>query len=201
MIAHPMKYSRIVTRKRVKKVLVAVWTFSFLAVIIQLAWIKLELPTSESQANTISKIEVIYDLFVIFGVVTLPLILMALAYVHIFFILRSQLNSIKLLNSHLEIKTKTRQRHTELKAVAIFSTMILAFALCWFAYFLASLKQDLNFETAVVPQWVNIVLLFLRFGTGLLNPVLYTFFKEDFKRAIFKRRRRDFNNFTVATAM
>ena len=198
MIVHPMKYSRIVTKGRVKKLLFGLWVFSFSAVMIQLAWIKVDSPVSEIQANTLRKMEIIYDLCVIFGIVVFPLVIMAVAYAHVFLILRRQLKNIERLNNHL-IKPKKRQKYTERKAVAIFSTMIVAFALCWFAYFLASLKQDLNFETAEVPQWVDIVLLFMRFGTGLLNPVLYTFFKEDFKRAIFKRRRDEWSYHTEAT--
>ena len=201
MIVHPMKYTRIVRRRRVGVVLFGIWTFSLFAVLIQLAWIKIELPSSESEANAIRRIEVIYDLCIIFGIVLLPVVIMALAYGHIFLILRRQLKRISRLNSHLEMRTKRRQKHIERKAVGIFSTMILVFTFCWFSYFLASLKQDLNFETVWVPLWVDIVLLFMRFGTALLNPVLYTFFKEDFKRAIFKRRRDSMSSVTVATGV
>ena len=35
-----------------------------------------------------------------------------------------------------------------------------------------------------LPSAVNVTLLFLRYSTSLLNPLLYTLFKEDFRNVL-----------------
>jgi len=71
------------------------------------------------------------------------------------------------------------------KAVIVFGSMILTFIACWFSYYLDGLMQDLNLPLPYLPEWARAFLMFLRFGSSILNPLLYTFFKEDFKRALF----------------
>lgn len=44
-----------------------------------------------------------------------------------------------------------------------------------------SLLQDLDY---FVHSTVQIILLFLKLSTALINPLLYTFFKTDFRKAL-----------------
>ena len=180
MIIHAMHYPFIVTTSRLISLLAFVWCFSLGASLIQLTWIPFSGPTTEE----IFQKDAIYSLSIFFGVVVPSLLIMAAALTSIFRVLRRQIQSIKRGHSY---KTRAYSRRTiplEGKAVMVFGSMILTFIVCWFSYFLDGLIQDLNLSVLYLPDWARVVLMFLRFVSSLLNPLLYTFFKEDFKRAL-----------------
>lgn len=182
MIIHAIHYPFIVTKFRLITVLVFLWFFSLGASLIQLTWIPLDLGPSNHQI--IQKIDTIYSLTVFFGIVLPSLLIMGVALTCIFGVLRRQLFAIKKVNSY---KTRAYRRKAiplEGKAVIIFGTMILTFIICWFSYFLDGLMVDLKLEVPYLPAWARVLLMFLRFGSSVLNPILYTFFKEDFKKAL-----------------
>ena len=180
MIIHAMHYPYIVTKFRLKTVLAFIWCFSMGTSLIQLAWIPLEGP---STADVFKK-DTIYSLTVFFGIVLPSLLLMGAALTSIFRVLRRQIQNINRGNSYKTRAYQSKRIPLEGKAVIVFGSMILTFITCWFSYFLDGLMQDLDLEAPYLPDWARIVLMFLRFGSSVLNPILYTFFKEDFKRAV-----------------
>ena len=50
--------------------------------------------------------------------------------------------------------------------------MILAFILGWFSYFLSGIFYD-EIVAIHVPPIVDTILVFMRFGTSLVNPLLH----------------------------
>lgn len=180
MIIHAMHYPYIVTKTRLKTVLGFIWCFSLGTSLIQLAWI----PFDGSNSAEVRKKDTIYSLAVFFGIVVPSLILMGVALTSIFRVLRRQIQNIKRGNSYKTRAYQSRRIPLEGKAVIVFGSMILTFITCWFSYFLDGLMQDLNLEAPYLPNWARVVLMFLRFGSSVFNPILYTFFKEDFKRAV-----------------
>ncbi|XP_020917856.1 trace amine-associated receptor 7a [Exaiptasia diaphana] len=172
MICHGMKYNLWINTKRVVTVLVATWLFSAVATLIQLFW---KLTQTEEQ---ILKVDRIYDTVCLCCVVIIPLIIMAASYVRIFIALRYQLQQIQRYNNPTEKSNELRRRHVERKAAIIFGCMIITFTLCWFSYFIDGLNIfTYSFE-------VSLVLMFLRYVSPFINPLLYTFLKEDFKLAV-----------------
>ena len=180
MIIHAMHYPYIVTKFRLKAVLVFIWCFSMATSLIQLVWIPFDGPTTDE----VLKKDTIYSLTVFFGIVVPSLLIMAAALTSIFRVLRRQIQNIKRGNSYKTRAYQSRPIPLEGKAVIVFGSMILTFIACWFSYFLDGLMQDLDLEAPYLPNWARVVLMFLRFGSSVLNPILYTFFKEDFKRAV-----------------
>lgn len=178
-IVHALKYNMIVTINRVIAVLITTWTTSATVTIIQRAW---QSSSDDSDANR--KEDVIYGLSCVVGIVLVPLIIMAYCYLRIFVALRHQLKIIQRLNSPVERSTRLRKRKIERKAVTIFGCMILTFICCWFSYFLDGLREDLGSDQFTYPMQVEVFLMFLRFVSALINPLLYTFLKEDFKIAV-----------------
>lgn len=180
MIIHVMHYPLIVTKFRLMTVLVFIWCFSLGASLIQLTWIPFDGPNSEEVLQK----DTIYSLTVFFGIVVPSLLVMGAALTCIFRVLRRQLQSMKRNNSYNTRAYRSRSISLEGKAVIVFGLMILTFITCWFSYFLDGLIQVLNLEAFYLPNWARVILMFLRFGSSVVNPMLYTFFKEDFKRAL-----------------
>lgn len=159
-------------------VLVILWIFSLAVSLVQLFWIKSD---NEDLKN---KITVIYDLIVLGLLVITPLILMALAYTHIFCVLRRQINKIKRSIRYICEESTLKHDRKERRALLIYGAMILVYITGWFNYFLMALQEDLSQSTShSYPIWVSVILLFLRLSTGIFNPILYTFLKQDFRIA------------------
>ena len=171
MIIYPMHYYRIVTKNRMAASMVFIWTFSLAVSLIQLIWISFGSTETAHEQH----IDVIY-MSCFAGLVVLPLILLAVAYSRIFLILRVQLKRIRRQATHVRVSRGARQKRGQKRAVIILGSMILAFILGWCSYFLSSILLDENLLMHL-PQAVNVTLLFLRYGTSLLNPLLYTLFK------------------------
>lgn len=178
-IIHALNYPLIVTKFRLITLLVLVWCVSLGTSLIQLTWIPFRGPSTD---EILAK-DTIYDLSVFFGVVVPSLLMMFVALSCIFRVLRSQLRSMNE-NGYKTRAYKNKSTRLEAKAVTVFGSMILTFIACWFSYYIDGLLIDLKLPSLYLPEWARTVLVFLRFGSSVLNPLLYTFFKEDFKRAL-----------------
>ena len=154
-------------------ILLGLWAFSLMASLVQLTFLN-----SQHQGNSV----IIYDVVMLVGIVALPLIVMVFAYGHIFHTLRRHCKNIKRDISHLQDGSAERYRQKERRAIMIYGTMLIVFVIGWFNYFLTTLQDDLGGGHAL-PLWASALLMFLRFSTSFLNPLLYTFLKYDFKQA------------------
>ncbi|XP_032222760.1 histamine H2 receptor [Nematostella vectensis] len=182
MIVHAMKYKLWITKKRTSIVLTSVWVFSAATSFIQLSWVDLKNPNDPTD-STLKK-DLVYDLICFAGIVLMSLVLIAFALSSVFLVLRRQARNIKKLNSSVERSCRTRAKRIQCKAAITFAGMLLAFIICWFTYFLEGIRNDLQLEALKKPFWADVVLVFMRFATAIVNPLLYALIKKDFKRVI-----------------
>lgn len=153
------------------------WAFALIASLVQLFWV------FDSDEERKLRVTIVYDLIVLSMLVFLPLVIMAVAYGHIFYVVRTQIAKIKRGVRHLSGHTLERHNWKERKALLIYGAMIIVFVIGWFNYFFLTLQDDLQLKGLPTPLWVNIMLLFLKNSTGILNPILYTYLKQDFRKA------------------
>lgn len=191
MIVFPMKYVKIVSRPRIKGCLITAWCFSFTVIMIQLEWL---IPMRGQET---SKADLVYSMATFFGIVVPAFMLIIATYYHIYREVCRQIKNIQLATPSFLIndgesevkKHKTsqarRDKYLEARAVAIFALMLFTFVCGWFPYFILSIMHDLNYNVEISNE-VNILLLFIRFGVSLINPLLYTFLKADFRKALLK---------------
>lgn len=160
------------------RILIILWMFSLAVSLVQLLWVKSE------HEDLKHRITVVYDLIVLGLLVITPLVLMAVAYTHIFCVLRRQINKIKRSIRYICEESTLKHDRKERRALFIYGAMIILYITGWFNYFLMALQEDLSdSESHTYPLWAIIILLFLRLSTGIFNPILYTFLKQDFKAA------------------
>lgn len=181
MIVYPMHYIKLVTKKRIIVVLVSVWVFSLTVVLVQLSWI---LDDSQSVQYDLT-----YSLTTFCGIVLPVLCFIIFIYSKIFTVLQRQIKNIKRHNIPASSQTNetsedAQSKRSERRAVLVFAMMIITFILGWFPYFILTCLHDLGIEIAAGDFW-----LFLRYTTSLVNPLLYTFLKTDFKKALRGRIR------------
>ena len=163
----------------------AIWLISSCASLIQLSF--LDWQGKVPHLDGVSQMEIIFDLVCIFGFVCAPLFIILTAYSRVFCVLRRHTRDIAkqaslFVSNSRQQKLKTKQK----RATLIYASMIVFYIIGWFPYFLITLSVDLGGGTMVaeIPKWAYTIFLFTRFFSPLANPVLYTFFKQDFKTAI-----------------
>lgn len=185
MIIYPMVYPRILTKSRILTVLVYTWVISLFVSLIQLAWYD---PDHEwKEIPTLPSNDLIYDIFCVTIIVLLPLVFMIYAHIHILVVARKQIRAIKRQTYHLR---SANQKTEKMNAQLIYVAMLGVFVTGWIPYFLLAIEADSNHTFFVFPSWLRVISIFFKFFTGLFNPLLYTYFKSDFKREVSLLYRR-----------
>ncbi|XP_031558918.1 histamine H2 receptor-like [Actinia tenebrosa] len=171
----PLHYRRLVTKKRIVMVLAGIWMISLLTPVIELSWYE-DIEATQK-----------YSLALLCCFVIFPLTLMTSITFHIFYLIREQKSRLKILANRTMAKKQQRRKQAERRAVMVYSAMSISFAIGWFPYFLSALFSDYVLkedDEYPIPVWADYVFLFLKFSTGLIDPLLYTFFKTDFQTAM-----------------
>ena len=178
-IKRPFKYNILVTKRRVVALLMAVWIFSLSASFVQLTWI-----LSDNEQLT-QKFDFGYSVFSLLSLALLPFIIIACIDGHIFYYIHKEKKFRCALTQGtlFEKQDREKRRRNDRKALIIYAVMTITFVIGWFPYFIISLLNDIKPEYPI-PFAAGIILLSLKFSTALINPLLYTFFKTDFRKAL-----------------
>lgn len=176
-IKRPFKYNILVTKRRVVSLLISVWVFSLSASLVQLTWI-----TGDNDNMTV-KFDFGYSVFCLVSLALIPFFIIACIDGHIFYFIHKEKKMRRALiqGTLVEKQDKPKRRQNDRKAAIIYAVMTVTFVVGWFPYFIITLLNDLGYSTPFAAQ---IILLFLKFSTALINPLLYTFFKTDFRKAL-----------------
>lgn len=178
-IKRPFKYNILVTKRRVVSLLISVWVFSLSASLVQLTWI-----TGDNGIMT-DEFDFGYSVFCLVSLAFLPFFIVACIDGHIFYFIHKEKKMRRALTQGtlLEKQDKPKRRQNDRKAAIIYAVMTVTFVVGWFPYFIITLLNDLKMGYST-PFAAQIILLFLKFSTALINPLLYTFFKTDFRKAL-----------------
>lgn len=175
-ITHPFKHSRIFTSSVAIALIIFVWCVSLFLPLIQLVWYDVDNLTDFGP--DIARYELHYDLTCLFLAFVAPVIIMVIAYTEM----------LRIVTRHARaIEATTRERlvlSKEKRAMAIFATMLFIYVVCWLSFFLSALNDDQGEDRVNLPHVVRDILFFFRFCTSVFNPLLYVFFKTDFKKAL-----------------
>lgn len=170
----PLHYRRLVTKQRILVILAGIWIISLVTPVIELSWY------DDMEATRK------YSLALLCCFVIFPLTIMSLVTFHIFHLIRKQKSRLKILANRTIAKKQQKRKQAERRAVMVYSAMSISFAVGWFPYFFISHLSDYvwNDGDYPIPNWAEYLFLFLKFSTGFVDPLLYTFFKTDFQTAM-----------------
>ena len=180
-IIWPVKH-RSITRKTVFKVLQVVWVVSFIVAFIPFAWVNME------DTETQRKLTLGHVIFCLVAVFLLPYAFMIYAFAVIF---KSISNQGKTEGNIISRSHFNRQAALERRCLILFASMAIIFLVCWLPWFILLLmyKVEDNLEDMEIAAHVFVL---VRYATSIINPLLYTFFRRDFNKALkslFKRKR------------
>lgn len=185
-----VRLDNLLSCKRYVAIVSAVWSIPLCGSLIQLSWLDWE--DGKPVLNGVSQAEIIYDLVCFVGFLCLPLLIIAISYSRVFSVLHRHTKDInKQVSLFVSDSKSPKYKLKEKRATIIYTCMIVVYVVAWFPYFLLVLSKDLGGGKMVVkiPLWVEYAFMFTRFSSPLVNPLLYTFFKQDFQRVIGAIRR------------
>ena len=181
-IVYPLKQSYIVTKWRAIGATSFVWLFSFASSVIQLSWYSLDEASLTDYEET-EDYDVKYSKTCIVLFFTVPLVMMCYIYGHIFYVICKLARRDHQLSSSLQ--QPSRSVLHEWRGRSVLLIMLVIFAGCWLPYFLAMLgaHKELS-QLSQTPVWVERLLAVLGFIPPMLNPLLCTLVKKDFRQAV-----------------
>ncbi|XP_078366553.1 beta-2 adrenergic receptor-like [Oculina patagonica] len=183
-IVHYMKYRVIVTKQRATASIITVWLFSLIVSVIQFSWYLYHGIAVYTEYEDITEDHnKKYSLACIVLFFAVPLLLMCYIYGRIFQISCKSKASDRQLSKNLQQPSRSLLHEWRGRSVLLITVVI--FAGCWLPYFLAMLDDYMEFsENSPMPVWAERLLIFLAFIPPLLNPILCTLAKKDFRRAL-----------------
>ncbi|XP_022801161.1 histamine H2 receptor-like [Stylophora pistillata] len=184
---------RLMTRKSVCKVLEVVWALSIIVASSPFALLSI------SDLKIQARLRQGHVIFCLVAVFLLPYAFMIYAFIVIFKAIFKQRkpSANTLLLWKPVVCDLRRQAALEKRCLVLFVTMATIFLLCWLPWYIVMLLYKImnDVEELEIPAHVFIL---VRYTTSITNPILYTFFRRDFKTALkslfkikrFKRRSR-----------
>lgn len=178
-IIWPLTHRRI-RRGTVVTVLTFVWLVSSIIAFSPFAWIT-------SVDRTFYLAHVIFCLVAVF---VLPYSFMIYAFVAIFRrISTTSTTGIgrKIVSEH----HLNRQAALEKRCLILFVCMAMVYLVCWLPWFILMLLYGV-FDEEDQLETPSHVFVLVRYATSIINPVLYTFFRRDFRlafKSLFRRKR------------
>ena len=186
-IQHSIRYTTLVTARSAQLAITSVWLISSLATLVPLAWTSIDTDvTKDGEDETVRKNK-IYSIISLVLFTVIPTLAMIFSYVKILLVVRRTRKNILKDNipfdQQCRMNAQRKHLRAERKTIAVFTSMVVFFILCWVPYFVLSLQHDSNLVD--LPEWVEYMfVIYPRFLTSLLNPMFYMFGKLDFKEVL-----------------
>lgn len=169
-----------VTKSRVCICIAFVWAFSTFYAIIPLFWLNLENHNLIDPEHV--NYEYTYNAVGIFVCFAAPSGVIVFCFIRMFTVIRRQVRNIRR-QAELSVDPRSQSIASDKRALIIFALMLGIFIVCWLSWYLMLFQVQIGYN-AILPEILMDIFDFLRFGTSLFNPMLYTFLKSDFRRAV-----------------
>ena len=175
-ICHPVQSRTCVTYAKIRNCIIIVWVASFMLAVVPLTWSYRavgELPTSHEYRKRMDRLYINHSLFVSICCFIIPstgILFYSLALLRMVFNVSGECHQRK----------KLAERR---KAIFMLLTMFILLLLAWSPLIAVRIildtRDDIKFQRAILELF-----MVLRFLTSFFNPLIYTLFKIDFRKAL-----------------
>lgn len=173
-VCHPFSYSFLIQKYFAKMLLIA-WLLTIVMSLLPLCW-------NTDQTLRIHQVYIFVEI-VIF--ILFPYLLIFIAYCLVFKKLREHFKLLRETNISTTRREQTGRLSSEAKVAKVCLILIATFALCWFPIIYMTSAIAVG-RPEIVPVILPTVSKFTLAVSSLVNPLLYSFKKEDFRGAVKK---------------
>eukprot|EP00794_Sanderia_malayensis_P006228 gene6228-6944_t len=179
-----LQFKGMVTTRRVRYCIVTTWAVSCFIALIPITWLwpLLHGEVSPQRGQNIHMINTYFSLITTIAFALLPLIPIAAAYVRMFVMCKKLVRQAP---DNLFIRRRTL--HKEIKILFMYFVMFAIFLLLCVPFFSIRLAIDIYSMRGHPPRMNKAVVeafLLMRYIVSAINPFIYTFCKQDFRRSI-----------------
>jgi len=168
--------------KLFKRAIVVSWLIPTIYTLLPLAWDK----------NPTKTVHIVYLVCLeLFGVIV-PYIFVIFAYVRIFREVQYSLTMRKDFESAREQRMERRRVSSEAQVVKVFCMVSTAFLLSWLPILYLTTVNSVLYRPDLIPGVLLFISLFTVATSSIVNPLIYAFFKPDFKVFIRNSCRKNF---------
>lgn len=185
-IFYALQFKGLVTTRRVRYCILSAWAISSVIAFTPFTWMwpLLKTRVSRVDARKINKINTYYTAVVTVAFALIPLILLAIAYVRMFHMCKQLIREAP---DNLLARKKTVNK--ELKILLMYFMMYLVFIVLCVPFFSIRLAVDIYImlrktKGLNIPLQLVETFVLARFLASGVNPFIYTFYKQDFRRTI-----------------
>ena len=185
-IFYALQFKGMVTTRRVRYCILLAWLISVLIASCPFAW---QWPlfspsTTIQKRRSIQKIDTYYSAITVVAFALVPLVLLSIAYVRMFIMCKKLIREAP---DNLLARKKTVNK--ELKILLMYFVMYLVFIVLCVPFFSVRLTIDVHHFLGKIgfiqlPEELVETFLLARFLASGVNPFIYTFYKQDFRRAV-----------------
>ena len=182
-IVHSMKHHSLVTKRRAIVAIISVWLLSLASSLIQLSWYIFHGIAVTEYEDVTEDHNRRYSLACIVLFFAVPLLLICYIYGRIFYISCKRNRRDRQLKKNLQQPCRSLLHEWRGRSVLVITMVI--FAGFWLPFFLTVLHDYMEpSEELSTPVWAQRLLVFVGFIPPILNPILCTLAKKDFRRAL-----------------
>lgn len=185
-IFYALQFKGLVTTRRVRYCIISAWAISTIIAVLPFTWMwpLFQDSVSKKQLLKISKIDTYYSALATVAFALIPIILLAIAYVRMFLMCKQLIREAP---DNLLARKKTVNK--ELKILLMYFMMYLVFIVLCVPFFSIRLSLDIYkmLEGRMqlrIPQQLLETFVLARYLASGVNPFIYTFYKQDFRRTI-----------------
>ena len=179
-IKFPLKH-RVLGRNYMRKMLVGGWVCSLLVCCIPFTWVDKLYPVFQTESI---KLSLGFTIICLVFFLVLPYIFLIYAFTTMFKVINRSLAKSFSTKSAVHFR-KRIDMNGERKCLLLFVIMAFVFLLCWLPWYVTFLlvQLDQKFEPSTLAILSKVALV-IRYLTSIINPLLYTFLKKDFRCAL-----------------
>lgn len=176
-ICHAVHSRSCVTYIKIRNSIITVWVASFMLAIVPLTWSYRavgKLPASQRYINRMTRLNINHSLFVsicCFIIPSVGILFYALALLRMVFNVSGE--------CHQRRKKLAERRKAIFMLVTMFILLLLAWSPLISVRIILDTRDDIKFQRATLELFMVV-----RFLTSFFNPLLYTLFKIDFRKAL-----------------
>lgn len=179
-ILRPLKH-HVIKKRKVFWAITGAWFTSALLAAAPIGWFFLRL--GKNPMGLI--LETSFNIFCLLTIFAVPYTVVIFAYVAIFRKIRERNAN----QNNLQSCKIRKKRRNECKCIIIFATMAIVFVMCWLPWFALRLMFSLAGQRLITLNFADMetasqVILVMRYLTSVVNPLLYSFLKQDFWGAL-----------------
>lgn len=193
-VMRPLKY-HVIKKKTMLRVIGGAWVISAVIAATPISWFSMR----NRRERTGLILETAFNVFCLFVVFVMPYTFILFAHIIMFRKICKRNHHRAGLKSCARSRIR-KKKENERKCLIIFATMATVFLVCWLPWFILRLIYSLIGQRLIQHDPVALVIasqvfLIVRYLTSVINPLLYTFFKQDFwralKRTVIRMSRKD----------